>query len=41
VIASPEAHPDCKDLRGADEAARMAEALIRARRMAERLGIQL
>ena len=27
IIASPEAHPACKDLRGADEAARMTEAL--------------
>ena len=41
VIASPEPHPDCKDVRGADEAARMAEALLRARRVAERLGIRL
>jgi hypothetical protein len=41
VIASPEAHPDCKDLRGADEAARMREALVRVRRMTGRLGIDL
>ena len=39
IIASPEAHPACKDLRGADEAARMAEALRRPRRVAERMGI--
>ena len=39
LIASPEAHPACKDLRGADEAARMVEALRRPKRMAERLGI--
>ena len=39
IIASPEAHPACKDLRGEDEAARMAEALRRPRRMAEKLGI--
>ncbi|MFM8904299.1 MAG: hypothetical protein ACKOIB_03500, partial [Verrucomicrobiota bacterium] len=30
VIASPEPHPDCKDVRGPDEAARMTEALLRA-----------
>lgn len=39
LIDSPEAHPDCKDLRGADESQRMAEALRRPQRMAERLGI--
>ena len=39
LIASPEPHPACKDLRGADEAARMAEALRRPVRVAERLGI--
>ncbi len=39
IIASPEAHPACKDLRGADEAARMAEALRRPLRVAERMGI--
>jgi hypothetical protein len=39
IIASPEAHPACKDLRGSDEAARMIEALRRPRRVAERLGI--
>jgi len=41
VIAAPEAHPACKDLRGPDEASRMREALIRARRIAQRLGIAL
>ncbi len=39
IIASPEAHPACKDLRGADEAARMSEALRRPQRVAERMGI--
>ncbi|HSI10762.1 MAG TPA: hypothetical protein VK961_01905 [Chthoniobacter sp.] len=39
LIASPESHPACKDLRGADEAARMEEALRRAKRMAEKLRI--
>ena len=39
IIASPEAHPACKDLRGADEASRMAEALRRPIRVAERLNI--
>jgi len=39
LIASPETHPACKDLRDADEAARMEEALRRARRMAEKLDI--
>ena len=39
LIASPEAHPACKDLRGAGEAARMAEALRRPLRVAERMGI--
>jgi len=39
VVASPEAHPNCPDLRRGDEAARMGDALIRARRMAQRLGI--
>ena len=39
VIASPEAHPACKDLRVSDEAARMTEALRRPKRVAERLGI--
>ncbi len=39
IITAPEAHPACKDLRGADEASRMAEALRRPKRVAERLGI--
>jgi dihydrodipicolinate synthase/N-acetylneuraminate lyase len=39
LIASPEAHPACRDLRGTDEAARMEEALRRARRIAEKLEI--
>ena len=39
LIASPEAHPACKDLRGAEEAARMIEALRRPTRIAARLGI--
>jgi dihydrodipicolinate synthase/N-acetylneuraminate lyase len=39
LIDSPEAHPDCQDLRGADEGQRMAEALRRPQRMAKRLGI--
>ena len=39
LIASPEAHPACKDLRSADEAARMTEALRRPMRMAARLGL--
>jgi len=39
LIASPETHPACMDLRGADEAARMAGALRRPKRMAARLGI--
>jgi dihydrodipicolinate synthase/N-acetylneuraminate lyase len=39
IIGSPEAHPACKDLRGADEAARMEEALRRGKRMAEKLEI--
>ena len=41
VIAAPEAHPACKDLRGPDEGARMAEALRRPLRLAERLGIPI
>jgi hypothetical protein len=40
IIAAPEAHPACKDLRGADEASRMVEALRRPKRVAHRLGIQ-
>lgn len=39
IIASPEAHPACKDLRGADEAARMVEALRRPLRLAARLDV--
>ncbi len=39
LIEAPEAHPACKDLRGADEAQRMAEALRRPLRVAERLKI--
>ncbi|EDY15848.1 hypothetical protein CfE428DRAFT_6613 [Chthoniobacter flavus Ellin428] len=39
IIASPETHPACRDLRGADEAARMEEAVRRGKRMAEELGI--
>ncbi len=39
LIAAPDPHPDCKDVRGPDEALRMAEALRRPRRMAKRLGI--
>lgn len=39
IIASPEAHPACKDLRGSDEAVRMSEALRRPKRVADRLGI--
>jgi hypothetical protein len=39
LIDSPEPHPACKDLRGADEAQRMAEAMRRPLRVAQRLGI--
>lgn len=39
IIAAPEAHHACKDLRGPDETARMIEALRRPLRLAERLGI--
>ena len=39
LIASPETHPACQDLCGADEAARMTEALRRPAHMAARLGI--
>jgi hypothetical protein len=39
LLVSPEAHPACKDLRGPDEAVRMAEALRRPRRLAQRLGV--
>ena len=40
LSASAEAHPDCLDLRGEDEALRMQEAMARPRRMARRLGIR-
>ncbi len=40
IIASPETHPACKDLRGDDESMRMAEALRRPKRVAEKLGIR-
>ncbi|HCN75869.1 MAG TPA: hypothetical protein DIT13_01585 [Verrucomicrobiales bacterium] len=39
IIDAPEPHPECKDVRGMDEALRMAEALRRPLRMAKRLGI--
>jgi hypothetical protein len=39
LIDAPEPHPDCKDLRGADEGQRMAEAMRRPLRVAGRLGI--
>jgi dihydrodipicolinate synthase/N-acetylneuraminate lyase len=39
LLDSPEAHPDCRDLRGEDEAARIAEAMQRPARIAKRLGI--
>lgn len=39
LLESPEAHPSCSDLRGGDEAARIAEAMQRPARMAKRLGI--
>ncbi len=39
IIASAEAHPECIDLRSADESQRMQEAMVRPRRMASRLGI--
>ena len=39
VIASPDPHPACKDVRGANEAARMSEAMVRTRRISDRLGI--
>lgn len=39
LIDAPESHPDCKDLRGADEALRMEEAMRRPLRVAKRLGI--
>jgi dihydrodipicolinate synthase/N-acetylneuraminate lyase len=39
IIASPEAHPACKDLRGQDEAVRMQEAFRRPIRVGQRLGL--
>jgi hypothetical protein len=39
IIASPEAHPACKDLRDGDEGLRMKEALRRPLRVARRLGL--
>ena len=39
IIDAPEPHPDCKDLRGPDEALRMQEAMRRPKRLAPRLGI--
>ncbi|MDF2378133.1 MAG: hypothetical protein P1U81_17985 [Verrucomicrobiales bacterium] len=41
LLASSEIHPDCTDRRGDDEAQRMAEALQRPLRIADRLGIDL
>ncbi|MCG8602932.1 MAG: hypothetical protein MI807_22495 [Verrucomicrobiales bacterium] len=40
LIESSEIHPDCRDRRPDDEADRMAEALRRPIRVAERLGIE-
>ncbi len=39
IIASPEAHPACRDLRTGDEGGRMQEALRRPLRVAQRLGL--
>ena len=39
IIAASETHPNCRDLRGPDEAARMVEAMRRPIRIAQRLGI--
>ena len=39
IIDSAEIHPNCPDLRPGDEARRMAEAMIRPLRMAERMDI--
>lgn len=39
ILSHPEPHPACKDLRGADEATRMKDALRRPRRISQRLGI--
>ena len=41
IIASPEAHPACKDLRAGDEGLRMREALRRPQRVGRRLGLPL
>jgi dihydrodipicolinate synthase/N-acetylneuraminate lyase len=39
LLDSPESHPACRDLRSAEEAARIREAILRPARMAARLGI--
>jgi dihydrodipicolinate synthase/N-acetylneuraminate lyase len=39
LLDAPEAHPECRDVRGPDESARIREAMARPRRMAQRLGI--
>lgn len=39
IIAAAESHPDCPDLRGDDEAERIADAMIRPIRISQRLGI--
>lgn len=39
LIEAPEPHPDCRDVRGADEAQRMKEAMRRPLRITQRLGI--
>jgi dihydrodipicolinate synthase/N-acetylneuraminate lyase len=39
LLDSPEAHPACRDVRGDDESARIAESMVRPLRIAERLGI--
>ena len=39
LLDAPEAHPNCTDLRGEDEAQRIAEAMLRPARVAERLSI--
>ncbi len=40
IIESAESHPACRDLRDGAESLRMAEALRRARRAAEKLGVK-
>ncbi len=40
LIATPEVHPQCQDLRPADETSRMTEAMRRPLRIAQRLKIQ-